>query len=312
VNCPPSTAPPPLVSVVIPTYNYGRFVTQAVDSVLAQTYRPLEVIVVDDGSTDDTRERLQPYGERIRYVHQLNAGPEGARNTGLALAQGEWVAFLDPDDSWLPGKLELQVRLLEQQTDVVMVCSQTCSTQADAVIPPVPTTRRLALAEVFLRNPVCTSTVLTRKSVVDAVGHFRKGIRSEDWDLWMRIARAGTILMVEAPLVVYRIHGGNRSRNVAAELPWAVRVVNDNFDQLPATLAHRILRRQALAFVYLSGSRLFADHQQPQLALRTLWKSWVTWPFGFPAVVRRVCFERTRFGLGMLRRFTKPAVPTSK
>jgi glycosyltransferase involved in cell wall biosynthesis len=243
-------------------------------------------------------------------VYQQNAGPEGARNTGLALATGEFVAFLDPDDFWLPDKMELQVRLLRERPDVVMVCSKTCSHERPAGGLPslsLVRTRELTLAEVHLRNPVCTSTVVARKSVVDAVGRFRKGIRSEDWDLWMRLARAGKILVVETPLVVYRIHGENRSRNVAAELPWAVCVVNDNFAQLPATWANRRLHRQALAFVYLSGARLYAEHRQPREALRTVWRSWITWPFGFPPAVRRSVFERTRFGLGLIRRLVAGA-----
>jgi len=95
----------PFISVVIPTYNYARYVTQAVDSVLAQTYPAGEIVVVDDGSTDNTRERLQPYWARIHYVYQANQGLSAARNAGIRVARGDVIALLDSDDLWHPRKL---------------------------------------------------------------------------------------------------------------------------------------------------------------------------------------------------------------
>jgi glycosyltransferase involved in cell wall biosynthesis len=296
------TEPSALVSVIIPTFNYGRFVTQAVDSVLAQGYRPLEVVVVDDGSTDDTRARLSRYGPPVRYVYQSNAGPEAARNTGLSLARGKWVAFLDPDDYWLAGKLEAQVCWLQNQPDAVMVCSRTCAEPPACLPRGDGRVRWLTLDEIYMRNPVCTSTVLARRAAVEAVGRFRAGIRSEDWDLWMRLARAGRIAMMEEPWVVYRVHGQNRSRNVAAELPWAVQVVEDNCRALPATWRYRLLRRRALAMVYLSGARLWAEQGRWSRVVQTLGMSFWQWPLGFPAAVRRVRWERLRFAVGALRR----------
>ena len=116
--------PRPTVSVVIPTYNYGRYICETIDSALAQTYKPLEVIVVDDGSTDDTRERLAAYSDRIRYILQKNSGPAAARNTGIVAAQGEFVALLDSDDLWLPEKVERQVALYLREQDAGIVATQ--------------------------------------------------------------------------------------------------------------------------------------------------------------------------------------------
>src|SRR5438445_9254645 len=110
-----------LVSVVIATYNYGRFVTQAVESVLAQTYVNIEIIVVDDGSDDDTREQLAPYGDRIRYIYQENQSVAAARNTGIRAATGDLIAFLDADDVWHPHKLELQMHYLADHPAVALV-----------------------------------------------------------------------------------------------------------------------------------------------------------------------------------------------
>src|SRR5271165_7143352 len=99
----------PLISVVIPTYNYGRYVPQAVESVLAQTFKDFEIIVVDDGSTDDTPQQLEPYQDRIRVHKQANQGVSAARNAGVRLARAALVAFLDADDVWHPRKLEIQM-----------------------------------------------------------------------------------------------------------------------------------------------------------------------------------------------------------
>ena len=102
---------PPLVSVVIPTHNYARFIPEAIESAFAQDYAPLEIIVVDNGSTDETRSVIEPFRERgITYVYQEDAGPGGGRNTGIELARGELVAFLDADDAWLPQKTSPRLR----------------------------------------------------------------------------------------------------------------------------------------------------------------------------------------------------------
>ena len=111
---------PGLVSVLIPTYNRAYIVEEAIESVLAQTYRPIEIIVVDDGSKDGTREALERFGDRIRYIYQDNAGLAAARNTGLAAARGEFVAFEDSDDVWVPWKLQAQVALMRHAPEIAL------------------------------------------------------------------------------------------------------------------------------------------------------------------------------------------------
>ena len=108
----------PMVSIVIPTYNRAQYVTLAIDSVLSQTYARREVIVVDDGSLDGTAHALSPYRDHIRYIRQDNQGPAAARNTGITAARGEWVAFLDSDDEWLPGKLTAQMADVAKRPDL--------------------------------------------------------------------------------------------------------------------------------------------------------------------------------------------------
>ncbi|MHC4386164.1 MAG: glycosyltransferase family 2 protein, partial [Planctomycetota bacterium] len=105
------------ISVVIPAYNIEDYIERAIDSVLAQTRQPEEIIVVDDGSTDATAQKIKAYGDQVRYIHQANKGLSGARNTGIRQAQNEWVAFLDGDDEWLPEKLQLQSELLTRNPE---------------------------------------------------------------------------------------------------------------------------------------------------------------------------------------------------
>src|SRR5437588_6877362 len=124
-----------LVTAVIPTYNYGRFVTQALESVLAQTYANIEIIVVDDGSKDDTREQLASYADRIRYIYQENQSVAAARNTGIRAAAGDLVAFLDADDVWHPQKVELQMFYLADHPEVGLVAVERLAA-GDATWPP--------------------------------------------------------------------------------------------------------------------------------------------------------------------------------
>jgi glycosyltransferase involved in cell wall biosynthesis len=119
-----SEGAPPLVSVVIPAYNAERHIVEALEGVLAQTYRPVEIVVVDDGSTDATAEAVRRFGPRVRFTTQINAGAGAARNRGVAMATGRYIAFLDADDSWPPEKLARQVEILEQNPGCDLVFGQ--------------------------------------------------------------------------------------------------------------------------------------------------------------------------------------------
>ena len=119
--------PEPLVSVVIPSFNYARFLVDCVDSALAQTYPHREIIVVDDGSTDNTRQVLEHYGDKIVYIHQSNQGLSQARNTGIHAAKGEFIALLDSDDLWHPRKLELQIRCMKDHPEIGLLATELSS-----------------------------------------------------------------------------------------------------------------------------------------------------------------------------------------
>ncbi len=184
----------PLVSAVIPTYNRGSVVGRAVASVRAQTYPDIEIIVIDDGSTDDTISRLRALGEPRLSIHRtpVNAGASAARNRGIAEARGELIAFLDADDEWLPDKTARQVaRFADAPQSVGVVYCGIREMSADW--PPVdrPPRHRGDLYETLrVVNVLRTSGVMVRRRVFDEVGGFDPALPARhDWDLWLRIAR---------------------------------------------------------------------------------------------------------------------------
>jgi glycosyltransferase involved in cell wall biosynthesis len=201
----------PKVSVVIPAFNAERYLRETLDSVLAQTCRDLEVVVVDDGSTDATREIAASYGEPVRCVPQANAGPSPARNRGIREARGEFVAFVDSDDLWLPEKLAEQMPLFDGEGRVGLVYCH--GERIDADGSPIPTqTARKPTGRVFLdfllRNHCPTSGVVVRRECFERCGTFPEDfIWAEDWHLWLRIARHYEFQAVQRVLVRHRMHG---------------------------------------------------------------------------------------------------------
>src|SRR5579875_68243 len=204
-----------LVSVIIPTYNRAATLGRAIDSILEQTYSHTEVIVVDDGSTDDTPTVLSRYGERIRVVVQKNAGPAIARNRGIALAKGEVIAFLDSDDYWLPTKLERQLTVMGKAGSVVCcVCnckvlykdgSTTSTFQIANSVPGCESGLLLNPAEVLLTRFLLFCQAATiRREVLERIGYFDENLRfGEDYELPMRLALEGPWAIIRNELVVY-------------------------------------------------------------------------------------------------------------
>ncbi len=208
----------PLVTVVIPTYNTARYLREAIDSVLAQTYSPVELVVVDDGSTDETPALVRAYANRLRYHRQENRGFANALNTGIRLAHGEWIAWLSADDAFLPPKLERQVHHLSHHPEIAV--SYTAYYEINE------SGRRLR--EVRVRPPydnhvtprhlldccyVNGSTCLFRRHVFETSGFFDERLGpSADWEMWMRIAHGFRFGYWPEPLVCYRVHPHMTSR----------------------------------------------------------------------------------------------------
>ncbi len=208
----------PLVSVVIPTYNAGSFICDAIASVIGQTWKNLEIIVVDDGSTDDTGVRVKNLSDsRIKYAYQDNASQAVARNKGISLSQGEYVAFLDSDDMWHRDKLEKQMRLFENPS-TGLVYSRLEYFEPEKKIkssPNNPCYRGKVFKKLLFDNFIPCSSVVLRKSLLDSKHMFRtrrKGV--EDWDLWLRLSLITEFNYIDETLVKYRSHGQSVSHDM--------------------------------------------------------------------------------------------------
>lgn len=296
-----------LISVVIPTCNYGRFVPGAVESVLGQTYPHREVIVVDDGSTDDTRERLARFQGRIQYILQENKGPSVARNTGIQAARGDYIAFLDSDDLWHPEKLAIQIRQFELSPELKLLATDhrvfdgsevgridwaevNC---ADGI-----RTRPVTFDELVVGARFGPSGVLARRACFDEVGLFDDGLRgTEDLDMWIRIAQRFPVAKLELPLWLYRVHGTNAHCATARMERNILKLIEQVFYG-PAALSHSArLRRKALANVAINVAFGYRDHHSYVKALTRIGRSFLMWPFAYddPEMAHLHPLARMRF-----------------
>jgi len=200
-----------LISCIVPVFNGERYLQESLDSILAQTYRPIEIIVIDDGSTDGTRAVVASYGDAIRYLWQPNAGPPRARNFGLSAAEGEFVAFLDADDLWLPDKLSLQIARFRERPDLDL-----CVTYCQVFWVPELAEEEARFQGHRLSRPLpgyVTQTLLARRALFAKVGGFdtsRSVGDPADW--FLRAAEQGVVMELLPDVLVYRrFHKNNFS-----------------------------------------------------------------------------------------------------
>lgn len=261
----------PKVSVIIPTFNRSGYLRQAVASVLAQTYSDFEIIVVDDGSTDDTAATVARFDDlRIVYLHQDNAGRSVARNFGMARARGEFIAFLDDDDLFLPHKLAVQAAFLEAQPDVGLVGAFTQLVGSDGTPLALRETwqmeSRLTLLDCLYACPLATCSVLLRRSWLTALDHWFDPAmdRAEDKDFWVRLLLAGCEMRWTQDVVsAYRQHANSSQQDQEGYYVGNLRLLDKLFDRsdLPGLLhderaalyAHHHLLNAWLA--YMAGQR---------------------------------------------------------
>ena len=280
------------VSVVIPCYNARRYIDATLRSVAAQQWPDVEVIVVDDGSTDGSAQHVEAHHPAVRLLRQPNQGVAAARNAGISAARSHWIAFLDADDLWLPGKLAAQFELLGRSPGSRMAYS---AWHVWTSQEPTPDAHELAEFErqrsarswdgpsgwiypqLLLDCEVWTTTVLAERSLLDELGGFDAGLRiGEDYDLWLRASRLTTIVRVPQPLALYRMHPSSITK--------AAPPIN-----YQAQVLERAISRWGLSAP--DGSR--ADPSAVNRALARCWSDYAGAPLGAGDL------ERARHGSAM-------------
>jgi glycosyltransferase involved in cell wall biosynthesis len=263
----------PKVSIVIPAYNAMKYLPETVESVFQQTFNDYEVIIVNDGSQDNIESWFAELNHpKTRLITQENQGLSGARNTGITNAKGEYVALLDADDLWAPTKLEKQVKLLDQSTEVGLIYTWMALIDEKGL----PTGRMFSAEdegkvwEKLLEFNVvgCGSVPLIRRSCFDKVGLFDRNLRSyvEDWDLWLRMAPHYDFKVVKEPLVFYRQLSSSASKNwEAMALSYQI-VLDKNFKDIPENMQYLKARSNGFINLYLAWKPLQGLTPQPKIA----------------------------------------------
>ncbi len=297
----------PLVSVVVPAYNCAPYIELTLDSALTQDYPNKEIIVVNDGSTDTTRAILERYKDHIRIIDQPNAGVATARSNGVAAARGDYIAFLDADDYWYPGKLTMQVAYLESHPSVGIAYHGWMVWKADAngrfLVPPAPVTdfndfsidassSGWVYNNLFFDCIIHTTTAMVRRDVARQIGAFDPTLRiGEDYEYWIRASRIAPIHKLKAVLSLYRIHESSITKK-PLDKNYAAIVMQRSLDkwgrvgpdgnETPKREVDRQLARLWYRFGYqhrMNGDpRIARDAFWRAVALRPAWISaWVNW-----------------------------------
>jgi glycosyltransferase involved in cell wall biosynthesis len=261
----------PKVSIITAAYNHVQFIRQSVESVLNQTYKDFEHIVVDDGSTDGTAEILKTFGNRIKYIRQENRGTHAALNTGIREASGQYIAILDSDDAWLPHKLERQVSAFEQFPETGLVYSQAYIIDSEGKkeerVLGEPLDPECAFETLLRYNPIPALTAVIKRDCINKLGGFSETFTAlSDWELWIRISTGWPIVFIPEPLAFYRDHGRNTTyrllesgqldrerllmlRDTTAVESGKVSEIKRRRESLHATFAYTVVR-QAYGFFY--------------------------------------------------------------
>ena len=262
----------PLVSVIIPAYNAIDYLAETIETVFSQTFQDFEIVIVDDGSTDDTAKLINQLSQekpQIKLVSQANQGVSAARNTGIRQAQGKYIAILDADDLWEPTKLEQQVNSLENNPTVGLCYTWTAlaDSQGQATGRVIASQAEGDVWQQLTEMNIvcCGSTPMIRRCCFDDVGFFDENLRfSEDWDMWWRIAAKYHFSVIKEPLIRYRQHPSSHSTNCQLMLETSRTLIERNFAHAPLELLH--LRNRSYGCIYLYLGWRAVESQDYQLA----------------------------------------------
>ena len=196
---------PPKISTIITAYNCAETIVQAIESVLGQSMQPEQVIVVDDGSSDESLSKILSFGDQIIVISGTNQGPSAARNRGIERASNQWVALLDGDDAWHKDKLALQLSAAADHPEAIVIATEWARSTDDLEATEHATLSMLFASDIAVLNRFQTSTVLVRRDALVTCGGFDPDLDSaEDWDLWLRLSQSGPSALIRSPLVFYR------------------------------------------------------------------------------------------------------------
>jgi glycosyltransferase involved in cell wall biosynthesis len=264
------------ISVIIPAYNAARFLPRCLESVFAQTLKPEEVIVVDDGSTDNTAALAAVLGATV-FV-RANGGLAAARNTGIRKAEGEWIALLDADDMWAPEKLERQAACIQFNTVLVYTGIRIFDDKG-VRSEQLAVDASIAKKMMRYRNPITPSTVLARREMLMRDGGFREDLRAcEDWEMWVRLLRAGRFEAITEPLTDYYVYPSSLSADPERMLRALDQMIDTTLLADLRGLDRWSWKRRILAAQLCSAGLIARDNglqHELQYMLRSLW----VWPF---------------------------------
>ncbi len=271
----------PLVSVIIPTFNRGWVIREAIDSVLNQTFGSFELIVVDDGSTDNTLDILAAYQDLITLIRQRNRGVSAARNRGVDSASGRFVAFLDSDDLWLPQKLNRQIEFFDSNPDA-LICQTEETWFRDGVRVNPGKRHRKVSGMIFGPSLhlclVSPSAVMIKRSLFDEVGFFDESLPAcEDYDMWLRVGYKHPIFLIDTPLIIKRGgHADQLSKNPALD-KYRIKALKKILDQnVLSEKQHRAAIKvlQKKCAVYAAGCQKRGRTEEAEYYLQLAESDW--------------------------------------
>lgn len=270
-----------LISVIIPAYNAAKYLKETLDSVLNQSYEEREIIVVNDGSTDNTTEILSGFKDKIIIINQKNRGDAAACNAGVSIARGRWVSFIDADDLWLPDKLSCQLayccgKPISYTDSFVFGEAIVGNIRRSSFEPPYS---GYVLKELLIRNFITKSTVMVRRDIFIKYGGFDETYVLNDWPLWLKICSDNQIGYVPEPLARYRVHHNSATAKARQRLPEHLRLIAEVFGPNGVGKLYPQLRSKALASSYAINCHFSARSSD--------------WPFAVYCALQALRYEPT-------------------